>query len=153
MKNTFYLSLIILSTSLCSCNNQATSSDSTLIETSSTASNPLGKGEDPILTFEHETWNFGTMSEGEVVEHEFSFKNTGKKPLLISDVQATCGCTIPEWPREPIRAGQEGVIKIRFNSAGKHESINKDVTIFSNATPIKKQLTFTAFVNKKPEVK
>ncbi len=153
MKNTFYLIAAILGLCIGSCNNQATSNDSNLIETSSTANYPLGKGEEPILTFEHETWNFGTMSEGEVVEHDFSFTNTGKKPLLISDVQATCGCTIPEWPREPIRAGQGGVIKIRFNSAGKHESINKDVTIFSNANPIKKQLTFTAFVNKKTEGK
>jgi hypothetical protein len=74
-------------------------------------------------------------------------------PLLISDVQASCGCTIPEWPREPIATGQEGTIKLQFNSNGKSENINKDVTIFSNANPIKKKLTFTAYVKKKPEAK
>jgi hypothetical protein len=146
--------LIVLMVGLISsCGNSGSSSDANIIETSNSANNPNGNAEEPIITFEHETWDFGTITEGEVVEHSFTFKNTGKKPLLISEVQASCGCTIPEWPREPIRSGQEGNIKIQFNSNGKHESINKDVTIYSNANPVKKKLFFKAYVKNKPESK
>jgi hypothetical protein len=153
MKTKISFFVLVLTSILFSCGNGASSSDTNLIESSSTADNPEGNGKEPIITFEHETWDFGTIIEGEVVEHSYTFKNTGTKPLLISDVQASCGCTIPEWPREPIATGQEGTIKLQFNSNGKSENINKDVTIFSNANPIKKKLTFTAYVKKKPEAK
>ena len=153
MKTKISFFVLVLTSILFSCGNGASSSDTNLIESSSTADNPEGNGKEPIITFEHETWDFGTIIEGEVVEHSYTFKNTGTKPLLISDVQASCGCTIPEWPREPIATGQEGTIKLQFNSNGKSENINKDVTIFSNANPIKNKLTFTAYVKKKPEAK
>lgn len=153
MKTKLYILVITVASVMFSCGTSTESSDANIIESSSTADNPNGKGQEPLMTFDHDTWDFGNMTEGEVVEHDFSFKNTGGKPLLISDVQATCGCTIPEWPREPIRPGQEGIIKIRFNSAGKSENIDKHVTIFSNANPVKKELGFKAYVKKKPEVK
>ena len=70
---------------------------------------------------------------------------------MISDVQASCGCTVPEWPREPILAGQKNQIKIVFNTARKADNIMKDITIYSNANPIKKKLSFTAYVIKKAE--
>jgi hypothetical protein len=149
MKNTVYLLIFILSF-LLSCNNNSDSSDVNLIESSSTANNPQGKGKEPIITFERESWDFGDMIEGEVVEHEFSFTNTGGKTLLISDVKASCGCTIPEWPKEPIKSGKGGVIKVRFNSAGKSDKIEKHVTIYANTTPITKDIYFTAFVKKNP---
>ena len=153
MKNKLSFLVIVLTGLLFACNNTPKSTDSSIIESSSTADNPKGNGNLPIMTFEHETWDFGVLTDGEVVEHEFSFKNTGTKALLISDVQASCGCTIPKWPREPISPGQESVIKVSFNSTGKHENINKDVTIFANTNPVKKKLTFKAYVKNKPEAK
>ena len=150
MKRQFVLPLVLLSTLFFACNNGSNSTDVNLIESSSTADNPNGKGNEPVITFERETWDFGDMVEEEVVEHEFSFTNTGGKTLLISDVKASCGCTIPEWPKEPIKSGKGGVIKVRFNSAGKSDKIDKHVTIYANTTPITKDIHFTAFVKKKP---
>lgn len=153
MKVRLNILVITIAGVLFSCGNNTKSSDANIIESSSTADNPGGQGGEPVMTFDHDMWDFGNMTEGEVVEHDYTFKNTGGRPLLISDVQATCGCTIPEWPREPIRPGQEGKIKIQFNSAGKSENIDKHVTIFSNAKDVKKELNFKAYVKKKPEQK
>lgn len=90
-------------------------------------------GTTPEFNFEVEEYNFGTVKEGEVVEYEFRFTNKGSEPLVISNVQSTCGCTVPEWPQEPIEKGKTGSIKVVFNSAGKMGLQNRPITIFSNA--------------------
>jgi hypothetical protein len=87
----------------------------------------------PIITFTEKAFDFGDITQGETVEHVFVFKNTGKKPLILTNVQTTCGCTAPVWPREPIAPGKTGEIKIRFNSTGKIGLQNKPITILSNA--------------------
>ena len=88
----------------------------------------------PILTWEKSTHDFGDVIQGEKVEHTFKFKNTGSEPLIITNVQVTCGCTIPKgWARDPIAPGQSGEITISFNSAGRHGRNNKVVTVVSNA--------------------
>lgn len=152
MKNKFYYIMLMLAAiGFCKCKNQSKEVEANIIETPS--NNKINKGQAAEMTFEHDEWDFGSITEGEIVEHTYNFKNTGGKPLLISDVQASCGCTVPVWPREPINSGQEGTIKIQFNSAGKHESIAKDVTIYSNAKNVKKILKFKAFVTSKTENK
>lgn len=143
----FLLSIWMLLT--LSCNQANTESDAGIIENETSAGQPEGKGGEPVMTFEQESFDFGTIQEGEVVEHTYSFKNTGTKALLISEVQASCGCTVPDWPREPIKPGQSSSIKIQFNSSNKQDNILKDVTVISNANPVKKKLSFTAFVIKK----
>ncbi|MFM9945219.1 MAG: DUF1573 domain-containing protein [Bacteroidia bacterium] len=148
-----YYILFLMAGVLFSCGSSTNPDDANIIESSSKANNPTGKGKGAIISFEHDTWDFGTMTDGEQVEHEFPFTNTGDKALLISDVQVSCGCTTPGWPREPILPGQAGIIKLGFNSTGKSEKIEKHVTIYSNSTPIKKELHFTAYVKKKPEAK
>ena len=150
MKGTIALLSFLLLFSLSSCTSNAGNAEVDAIENPSTADNPGAKSGEPIMTFESEHFDFGNIVEGEVLEHTYSFKNTGGKALLISDVQASCGCTVPVWPREPILPGQVVTITIQFNSANKHEKVNKDVTIFSNANPVKKKLTFTAYVSAKP---
>ncbi len=150
MKKINILIFLILTFSLYNCGGSS-NTDVDLIENSSTADDPNSKGNEPIITFVEDSYDFGNMMEGEVVEHTFSFKNTGNKALLISEVQVSCGCTVPIWPREPIKPGKTGEIKVQFNSAGKHEQINKDVTIIANTNPIEKKLTFTAYVNAKKE--
>ena len=90
-------------------------------------------GASPEFNFEVEEYNFGTVKEGAVVEYEFRFTNKGNEPLIISNVQSTCGCTVPEWPQEPIEKGKTGSIKVVFNSAGKVGLQNRPITIFSNA--------------------
>lgn len=81
----------------------------------------------------NDTYDFGTVKEGEKVVHEFEFKNTGDQPLMILKVEAGCGCTTPEWPKTPVMPGKGGSIKVTFNTAGKAGPAYKDVTIKSNA--------------------
>lgn len=96
-----------------------------------TATDPSQHGF-PVITFDQETHDFGTVHEGEVVTYDFTFTNTGDAPLLITDAQASCGCTVPEWPREPIKPGQKGTLKVSFNSAGKDGAQDKSISIKAN---------------------
>jgi hypothetical protein len=103
----------------------------------------------PQLSFATESHDFGTIKEGDVVETEFKFTNTGKGPLIISSAQGSCGCTVPEYPKAPVAPGEEGVIKVSFNSEGKPNQQSKTVTLTTNAVPSTKVLTITANVTPK----
>lgn len=81
----------------------------------------------------NDTYDFGTVKEGEKVVHVFEFKNSGDQPLMILKVEAGCGCTTPEWPKTPVMPGKSSSIKVTFNTAGKAGPAYKDVTIKSNA--------------------
>lgn len=85
-----------------------------------------------ILSPDEEKYDFGSIKQGESVEHTFTFKNTGTEPLVISNVAATCGCTVPEWSKEPVMPGKAGKVTAKFNSAGKMGQQNKPLTISSN---------------------
>ena len=91
----------------------------------------------PIMTFDESTYDFGTISQGERVKHTYYFTNTGKSPLIIHSAQGSCGCTIPEWPKEPIAPGEEGKIEVSFNSEYKSGHQEKMVTILANTKPTK----------------
>ncbi len=80
-------------------------------------------------------FNFGSITEGEKVEFSFRFRNTGKFPLVITNVSATCGCTIPEKPEQPIKTGETGFIKVVFNSKSKSGHQEKSITVSSNSNP------------------
>ncbi|WP_242928994.1 DUF1573 domain-containing protein [Pontibacter vulgaris] len=88
----------------------------------------------PAITFEESEYNFGDIAQGDVVEHVFKFKNTGTQPLVISRVDVTCGCTTPDWTKEPVMPGKVGTVTAKFNSAGKLGQQKKAITIHSNAT-------------------
>lgn len=85
------------------------------------------------MTFQSENFNFGDVPEGPMVIHYFVFQNTGDKDLTISSARGSCGCTTPEYPKEPIAPGKYGVIKVQFNTAGRPGNQKKTVTINSNA--------------------
>ena len=87
----------------------------------------------PILTFSEKIFNFGEITQNDVVEHVFTFENTGSTTLILTQVKTTCGCTVPSWPREPIASGETSEITVRFNSRGKSGMQNKIITIISNA--------------------
>lgn len=87
----------------------------------------------PKIYFAEKSYDFGEITQGDRVEHVFSFENVGNEPLILSDVRTTCGCTAPEWPREPIAPGEKSKIKVVFNSAGKMGMQNKVITVMSNA--------------------
>ena len=95
---------------------------------------PTAKVDGPILTLEKSTHDFGDIFQGDVVEQVFKFTNTGNQPLIITNIQTSCGCTTPEWPRNPIMPGGKGEIKVGFNSAGKLNKQSKSLPIISNAS-------------------
>ncbi len=80
-------------------------------------------------------FNFGKITEGEKVTFNFRFRNSGTKPLVITNTTASCGCTVPEKPEKPILPGEEGFIKVVFNSAGKSGHQDKNITVMSNTNP------------------
>lgn len=96
--------------------------------------NVNGQQKGPNISFDSETHNFGKVGESKgPVTHVFNFSNTGSEPLIIQDVTATCGCTTPEWSREPVVPGGKGFIKATFNPAGRPGLFTKTITITSNA--------------------
>ncbi len=80
-------------------------------------------------------YNFGTQTEGVKVTYNFRFKNSGKKPLIITNTTASCGCTVPEKPEKPVMPGETSFIKVIFNSKGKVGHNEKTITVMSNANP------------------
>ncbi len=97
------------------------------------------------------SFSFGKITDGEIVEYNFRFKNTGSKPLIITNANASCGCTVPEKPEAPIPSGDTGFIKVKFNSAGKVGMVHKNVTVISNADPAFPDLVIKGEVTKKTE--
>lgn len=81
-------------------------------------------------------YNFGKVTDGEKVEYNYRFKNTGKNPLIITTATASCGCTVPEKPEAPIKPGETGFIKVVFNSQGRVGDVHKEITVVSNAYPV-----------------
>lgn len=93
-------------------------------------------GEDmPEIRFDEESYDFGKITQGERVSHDFTFENTGERELIISGAQGSCGCTVPEWPREPIPPGGKGRVNVVFNSEGKSGYQEKTISIITNAEP------------------
>jgi hypothetical protein len=95
----------------------------------------------PVFEFLEEEFDFGSIKEGETISHSFKFKNSGKSDLVITSASGSCGCTVPEWPKEAIAPGKEGVIDISFNSEGKTGMQHKTVTLIANTIPNSKVLT------------
>ena len=87
------------------------------------------------MQFEDTLHNFGRIHEGEILAYEFSFVNSGNKDLLISEAKASCGCTVPEYPHQPIRKGEQGSVKVTFNSQGKRGYNEKSVILYTNGNP------------------
>jgi hypothetical protein len=87
----------------------------------------------PGLTFEETEFNFGDITQGDVVEHTFKFTNTGTQPLVIERVDVTCGCTTPNWTKEPVMPGKTGFVTAKYNSAGRMGQQKKAITVHSNA--------------------
>ncbi len=88
--------------------------------------------------FEKETHDFGKISQGKPVSVDFVFTNAGDEPLIISNVESTCGCTVPKYTSAPVPKGGKGTITVTFNAAAVQPGFTKAVTIKSNArTPVK----------------
>ena len=113
---------------------------------SASSTNGESDAKRPVMAFEQTEYDFGTVNEGDIVEYTFKFKNTGDFPLIINKATATCGCTVPEWPKDPIGVGESGEIKVRFNTRNKPNHQTKYVTISANTKPELTRLKITGNV-------
>lgn len=123
-------------------------------QTPSVATVKTANQQDPQQTtntikFEDISHNFGNVIEGEIAKYEFKFTNTGAEPLVLTNVQASCGCTTPKWPREPLAPGQSAVISAEYNSNGRPGSFTKNIFVKSNGGDV--TLTISGMVVKEPE--
>ncbi|GAB3986938.1 hypothetical protein GCM10028807_05420 [Spirosoma daeguense] len=91
----------------------------------------VGYAQKGVMKFAKETHDFGKVEQGKPVTHVFEFKNTGTDPIVISDAQASCGCTKPSWTREPVLPGKTGTVSATYNAAAAGP-FNKSVTVTSN---------------------
>lgn len=103
----------------------------------------------PVIKWEKNTHDFGDITQSDKVEQTFAFTNTGNEPLIITNIQVTCGCTAPKWSRDPIPPGERSEITVAFNPAGKMGKQNKVVTVVSNAANDDNKITFTANIVEK----
>ena len=85
------------------------------------------------IDFKEESYNFGEIPEGPQVTHEFKFSNEGKEPLILSNVRASCGCTTPSWPKEPVLPGKEATLLVTYNTQGRPGPFSKTITVTSNS--------------------
>ena len=100
----------------------------------------------PVMEWASIEHDFGTIKEGDKVTHVYKFKNTGAVPLIIETVRPSCGCTAPNWSKEPIPVGGTGEVEVVFDSKGKPNAQNKTVTVTANTWPQSTVLRFKAFV-------
>ncbi|MDQ2795450.1 MAG: DUF1573 domain-containing protein, partial [Bacteroidota bacterium] len=106
-----------------------------------------------VMQFTTDNHDFGNVPEGSMATYEFKFKNTGNQPVIIANVQASCGCTTPDWTKTPVLPGKMGIIKAMYNSAGRPGVFNKTVTVTSNAADPSKVLSIKGAVLTKAEMK
>ncbi len=106
-----------------------------LVNNPNSASGNKGKGSLPVIQFEETEHDFGRIIEGESVSYSFNFKNSGKSDLIIAEVSSSCGCTVPSYPKIPIRPGDSGVVKVAFSSNGRRGYQSKSVLVVSNTQP------------------
>ena len=100
----------------------------------------------PVMAFEKTSHDFGQIIRGEKVSYRFKFKNSGKLPLIITDVPSSCGCTVPEFSKLPVSPGEEGFVLVTFNSQTESGYRSKTVTVVTNGQPRTQTLTISANV-------
>ena len=155
MKNTLLL-LLVSAAAFFACKNDSTGvkalsggPNSDLIRNPATADLPTDTNQLARIAFEEKEVDFGEATEGDIVNHSFKFTNTGKVPLTIMNARSTCGCTVPEWPEEPIPPGGAGEINAKFNTDKKKDKQHKVITITANTYPNESQVSLRGIVNPK----
>ncbi len=120
--------------------------DADVITNNKGANDPNAENPEPKIEFDDLIWDFGKITEGEVVSHKFKFRNTGNETLMINSCSASCGCTTPVWTKSPIEPGESGEILVKFDSHRRLDSQIKNVTIIANTVPPETVLTIKSFV-------
>ena len=130
-----YIFLISIISTFFSCGQNKNQLPTYMVNIPATADEGIDKDDLPDMKFSEEVFDFGTITQGEKVTHDFKFKNEGESDLIISNAYGSCGCTVPEVPKKPIPAGEENIIRVTFDSDGKSGMVTKDVTILTNCIP------------------
>lgn len=121
------------------------------VQPEATVATPPADSKYPVMTFNKKEHDFGVINEGAKVETTFTFTNTGEADLIIANASGSCGCTVPEFPKEPIKPGKTGKMKVSFDSNGKPGMQQKSVNITANTASGKDVLTIKANVTPKPK--
>jgi hypothetical protein len=135
--------IIVLAASLCyllilgsSCSSpKGNDIPADVVNNPNTASGKSDMSNLPAITFEKDFHDFGTLRAGEKVTYSFKFKNTGKTMLVISSVTTSCGCTVSDYPKKPLKPGEGATVDVSYDSEGRHGLQNKTITVFSNTQP------------------
>lgn len=117
-----------------------------IVDNPATANGKADSSNVPEFYFAETTHHFGEITAGEKVSYTFKFKNTGGSQLVITQVKGSCGCTVPEYSKNPVQPGDEGEIKVTFDSNGKSGMESKSITVLANTLPATKVLTISADV-------
>lgn len=115
--------------------------DNQTIEDNQKALQPT-KDKFPVMAIDTPSVDLGTLMQGDTIMHVYNFKNTGNMPLVLSNVNASCGCTTPSYSTEPVAPGERGFITVKFNSKGKEGKLNKTVTAYANTKPAENTVSF-----------
>lgn len=105
-----------------------------------------------LISFDKKEYNFGTVNEGDIVETTYLVTNSGKTDLVITNAKASCGCTVPVWPKEPIKPGKTGEIKVKFNTSGKPNRQQKTITLTTNTESGREVLILKGSVTPKAKI-
>ncbi len=149
MKKIILMVAVAATMALTSCNQKAESATIDQENLTAAAANKEVAGNFPVMTFTETEYDFGTVDEGTIVEHEYTFTNTGKAPLIVVNAKASCGCTVPTWSKEPIAPGAEGTMLVKFNTSGKPNAQTKTITITANTEAGKESIRIKGFVTPK----
>ena len=132
----------------CGNNNASTKINSDNLENAKNRDVEIKNGA-ALISFDRDTHDFGTVTEGEIIETTFKVTNSGKTDLIITDAQVTCGCTVPVWPKAPIKPGQSEEIQVKFDTRGKTNRQQKNITLITNTEAGREILTLKGMVTPK----
>lgn len=139
MKRLFPYNLYLITVCLFfSCGQKKDQIPTDIVNIPATAGKGVDKSNLPEMEFEEEVFDFGDITQGEKVSHDFKFENSGNNALIISNAYADCGCTVAEVPKEPVASGASNVIRITFDSSDKTGMVTKSITVLTNCIPSKK---------------
>jgi len=131
MKKTL-LGILVVCFAAIGCNQQEEKKDEISTELINNDANSAAS-----FDFEETVIEFGEISQGEKVKRRYKFKNIGKSDLIISNASGSCGCTVPVYPKKPIKPGAEGEIEVVFDSNGKRGHVHNTITLIANTVPNK----------------
>ena len=151
MKKTLIICLATIVATFTACQDSAAKKVTNATITSAPNSNASSNTSGPIITFDKTEHDFGTINEGDKVTTEFNFTNTGKEDLIIVDARGSCGCTVPQYPKNtPIAPGASGKILVSFDSSNKPGLQQKSVTLSANTASGREMLRIKSNVTPDP---